>query len=354
MSDILKIHVHTDTPEAVFTYAGRWGRIETTKADDMRAQHRRLAHPERRPVGVVTDSSADLPDGVLDRNRIALVPLQVVFGDTTFRDRVELTPAEFYRRLHQAVELPTTSQPTPEDFVRVLRDAREEADEVVAVLLSASLSGTFGSAQTAVRTAGLSGVHLVDSRSASLGLGMLALRAAELADAGGKGREIARELERVRGQSGMLLTVDRFDNLQRSGRVSRGKAWIGGMLDVKPILSLDAAGQVVPADRVRGRDQVMPRVLELLELRLRPRPEAVRLGVAHAEAPEVAERVRAALVAAYQPRDCFVTLATGVLGTHVGAGAWAIFYRVEDGSPSLPIAGAGAEGRLVMQEQDGQ
>ena len=331
MSDILKIHVHTDTPEAVFTYAGRWGRIETTKADDMRAQHRRLAHPDRRPVGVVTDSSADLPDGVLDRHRIALVPLQVVFGDTTFRDRVELTPKEFYRRLHQAVELPTTSQPTPDDFVRVLRDAREEADEVVAVLLSASLSGTFGSAQAAVRNAGLSGVHLVDSRSASLGLGMLALRAAELADAGWKGREIARELERVRGQSGMLLTVDRFDNLLRSGRVSRGKAWIGGLLDVKPILSLDAAGQIVPTDRVRGRDQVVARVLELLEQRLTPRPEVVRFGVAHAEAPEMAERVRAALVSAHRPRDCFVTLATGVLGAHVGAGAWAVFYQVEDG-----------------------
>jgi DegV family protein with EDD domain len=243
---------------------------------------------------------------------------------------VELTPAEFYRRLRQASELPTTSQPTPDDFVRVLRDAREEADEVVAVLLSASLSGTFGSAQAAVRAGGLSGVHLVDSRSASLGLGMLALRAAELAEAGWKGAEIARELERVRGQSGMLLTVDRFDNLLRSGRVSRGKAWIAGMLDVKPILSFDAAGQVVPAERVRGRDQVVARVLELLASRLTPRPRAVRFGVAHAEAPEMAERVRAALVARYRPRDCFVTLATGVLGTHVGTGAWAVFYQVED------------------------
>ena len=105
-ADILKIHVHTDAPEAVFSYATRWGRVETTKADDMRAQHRRLAHPERRPVAVVTDSSADLADSVLDRHRIALVPLQVVFGDETFRDRVELRPEEFYRRLAAARELP--------------------------------------------------------------------------------------------------------------------------------------------------------------------------------------------------------------------------------------------------------
>jgi fatty acid-binding protein DegV len=114
------------------------------------------------------------------------------------------------------------------------------------------------------------------------------------------------------------------------------------MLDVRPILSLDAEGRVVPVDRVRGREQLVPRVLSLLERRLTPRPRAVRFGVVHAEAPEVAERVRTALVAAYAPRDCFVALATGVLGTHVGLGAWAIFYQVEDG-PAGGSAGAVAE-----------
>ena len=355
MADILKIHVHTDTPEAVFSYATRWGRVETTKADDMRAQHRRLAHPDRRAVAVVTDSSADLADSVLDRHHIAIVPLQVVFGDETFRDRIELKPEEFYRRLQAARELPTTSQPTPADFVRVLRDARSEADEVVGVLLSSNLSGTYASAQVAVRAAGISGARLVDSRSASLGVGMLALRGAELAEAGWSGGDIAEELERVRGQSGMLLTVDRYDNLLRSGRVSRGKAWIAGMLDVKPILSLDPEGRVVPVDRVRGRDQLVPRVLALLERRLTPRPAVVRFGVVHTGAPDVAERVRTALVAAYRPRDCFVTLATGVLGTHVGAGAWAIFYQVEDGTPArLDGRPAGGEGSNDMQGRNGR
>jgi hypothetical protein len=347
--DILKIHVHTDTPEAVFTYAARWGRVDATKADDMRAQHRRLAHGNRRPVAVVTDSSADLADPVLDRHHITVVPLQVVFGDETFRDRIDLKPEEFYRRLRASRELPTTSQPAPADFVRILRDARAEADEVVAVLLAASLSGTFASAQAAVRAAGLSGVHLVDSRSASLGVGMLALRAAELAESGWPAPAVARELERVRGQSGMLLTVDRYDNLLRSGRVSRGKAWLGSMLDVKPVLSLDAEGRVVPVDRVRGREQLIPRVLALLERRLTPRPAVVRFGVVHTNAVEVAERVRIALVAAYRPRDCFLTLATGVLGTHVGEGAWAIFYQVEDGTPArLDAEPAGIEGSTPM------
>lgn len=337
--DILKIHVHTDTPDAVFACAGRWGRVETTKAEDMRAQHRRLAHDDRRAVAVVTDSSADLPDTVLDPHRISFVPLQVLWGDETFRDRVELRPDEFYRRLRTSKLLPTTSQPTPADFVRAFRDARAEAHEVIVVLLASALSGTFQSGAAARKASLLDGIHLVDSRSASLGVGLLALLAAELAEGGWATDDIVSELERVRDRSGMFLTVDRYDHLIRSGRVSRGKAWLGGMLDVRPILSLDAAGRVVPCDRVRGRENVLPRVLSLLDQRLSPRPQSVRFGVVHADAPEAAERVRLALIAAYGPRDCFVSLATGVLGTHVGPGAWAVFYQVENGG-ARPAAGS--------------
>lgn len=338
VADILKVHVHTDTPEAVFTYAGRWGNLTFTKADDMRAQHRALSHPDRRPVAVVTDTSADLPDAVLDRHHIALVPLQILFGDAVYQDRVGIRPEEFYRRLAVAKELPTTSQPSPAAFVRVFRSALQEADEVVAVLLGSGLSGTYQAAQAAIRAAGLSRVTLVDSQSASFGLGMLALRAAELAESGWNAEAIAAELLRVRHQSGLLLTVDTYHNLIRSGRVSRGKAWLAGMLDVKPILSLDTSGRVVPVDRVRGSEAVVARMLALVERSLTPRPLAVRFGVTHVEAPEIAERVRTALIAAYRPRDCFVALATGVVGTHLGTGAWGICWQVEDGTPSGPQA----------------
>ena len=334
VSDILKIHVHTDTPDAVFTYVARWGQVVQTKADDMRAQHRKLAHPERRAVAVVCDSSADLADAILDRHHIALVPLQVIFGDQVFRDRLELKPEEFYRRLRVARELPTTSQPTPGEFVRAFRNARDEANEAVVLLVSGSLSGTFQSANAALKASGIDGVHLFDTRSASLGLGLLGLRASELAESGWRAAEIVKELGRIRQQSGMFMSVDTYDNLIRSGRVSRGKAWLGGLLDVKPILTLTEDGRVAPADRVRGRENVVPRVLSLLEKRLTPRPAAIRFGIAHADAPEEAERLRNALVAAYNPKDVFVSLVTGVIGTHVGFGAWAVFYQVEDGSPA--------------------
>lgn len=329
--DVLKIHVHTDEPNAVITYAERWGTIENTKAEDMRQQHRRLSHATRRAVGVVADSSADLSDTLLDRHGIALVPLQVIFGNETFRDRVELTPAEFYRRLRTSPKMPTTSQPAPAEFVHVLRDARAEADEVVTVLLSSALSGTFQSAQAAVRAAGLEGIHLFDSRSASLGLGLLALRAAELAESGWPAPQIVSELGRIRDRSGLLLTVDQFDYLLRSGRVGRGKAWLAGKLDIKPILGLDQQGAVVPVDRVRGRVNVLPRMVELLKERLTPRPKRLRFGVMHVDDPEVAEEVRRALVSEFAPHDCLVSPATPALATHVGPGAWAVCYQVEDG-----------------------
>jgi DegV family protein with EDD domain len=333
--DILKIHVHTDTPEAVFTYAARWGRVDTAKAQDMRLQHRQLGHTARRPVAIVTDSSADLSDELLDRHHIAMVPLQVVFGQRTFRDRIELKPGEFYRRLRSSVELPTTSQPVPADFIQAFRNAAQEAEGVVGVLLGSNLSGTFNAAQSAVRSAGLGTVALVDSRSASLGVGLLALRAAELAESGWEAGRIVEELGRVRARSGMLLTVERYDNLLRSGRISRSKAWLAGMLDVKPILSFDADGKVVPLERVRGREQVEARMVALLDQRLTPRPRSVRFGIAHADAPEVAERVRKILVDRFHPRDCLVSLATGVLGAHVGPGAWGVFYQVDDATDSV-------------------
>ena len=128
MGDILHAHVHTNTPDAVFTYVSRWGILEKTKAEDMRAQHRGLQHGVQRQVAIVTDSASDLPDAVLDRHGISLVPLQVIFGNEVLLDRVELKPEEFYRRMRTSAQLPTTSQPTVADFVRVFREARHEAE----------------------------------------------------------------------------------------------------------------------------------------------------------------------------------------------------------------------------------
>ncbi|MDH3496532.1 MAG: DegV family EDD domain-containing protein [Gemmatimonadota bacterium] len=330
-SDLLKVHVHTNTPDEVYALAGGWGVIETQKADDMREQHRAL-HERARAIAIVVDSSCDLPDEVLDRHGIVMVPIQVIEGEKTYLDRVGIDRGELYRRM-QGGTIFTTSQPTPAAFIQGYEDALSAAPAVLAILLAKSLSGTFASGQAAAKALGAP-ITLVDSRSASLGLGLLALRGAELADEGWTVDAIAAELQRIRDQSGGFFTVDTFENLLRSGRVGRGRAWIGTLLDVKPILEVGPDGRVLPLDKVRGREALIPRVLRHLEKRLTPRPARLRLGIVHAHAPDIAQRLQADLETRFAPRDCFVSDVTAALGVHTGPGAWGIFYQIEDPAPS--------------------
>ena len=306
----------------------------------MREQHRLLTTAGRR-VAIVCDSACDLPDAVLDRYGIALVPLQVLFGDEVFLDRVELAPAEFYRRLRAAARRRPPASPHRRSSPRRSSTAAPRPRPSSRCVLSSALSGTYANAEAARRSFAAGGVHLVDSRSASFGVGLLALRGAELAEAGWDAAAIARELERVRGQSGMFLTVDTLAYLLRSGRVSRMQSWLGGLLDMKPILSLDGDGKVVAAARVRGQAALLGRVCRLLDRKLPPGRQRLRFGVAHADAPELAEQVRGVLAERYHPLEVLVSPATGVLAAHVGPGAWGVFYQVEDGTPQGNLSASG-------------
>jgi DegV family protein with EDD domain len=347
-ADLLRVHLHLDDPEPLYALAETWGEVLTRKAEDMRTQHRMLA-VERRPVAVVTDTACDLPDSLLDRYGIALVPLQLMFGDEVYQDRFGLDPRAFYKRLRKIGKSgvhPTTSQPTVQTFHDVFSHARAEADAVVAVILSAGLSGTFANAEAARRSLRAGGVTLVDSRGASLSQGLLALRAAELAAEGWAPDAIAAELSRVRSQSGLFFTVDTLDNLIRSGRVSRARGWLAGLLDLKPILSLDQDGRIAPVDRVRGRAALLPRILELLDEALPARRERLRLGVVHADVPKVADDVRRALETRYRPLDLLVSTVTPVIAAHAGPGAWGVAWQVEDGAPAVPAGNKPLAGAL--------
>ncbi|OGU03928.1 MAG: hypothetical protein A2W29_10405 [Gemmatimonadetes bacterium RBG_16_66_8] len=325
---LLKVHIHTDRPDRVFEVAGQWGVLQATKAEDMREQHRRLGEASQR-VAVVVDSSCDLPDALVDRHGIIMVPLQVLDNGTPRLDRVEIDGPTIYARMRRGEQF-STSQPTPGAFIQAFQDALSEAPEAVAIMLSGTLSGTYASAQAAARRSGLAGITVVDSRSVTLGLGMLALAAAEMAAAGRPASEIAPAIERIRDRSGGFFTVDTFENLIRSGRVGRARAFLAGMFDLRPILELDREGRVQPVDRVRGRAHLVPRVLQHLEARLTPRPARVRFGIVHADAGAVALTLRDELMQRFDPVDCLVEPVTAALGVHVGPGAWAVFYQIED------------------------
>ena len=329
--DLLKAHVHTDAPEAVFQLAGTWGTLESTKADDMRAQHQALQ--PRRPVALITDTACDLPDELVLQYDIGLVPMQLIVDEHAYRDRLELSAAEFFSRMRAGLDA-STSQPAPQAFADGYQDAARAGDHVIAVTVSSALSGTHANAVAAAKRFDATGSRLsvVDSRSASLGQGLMVLRGVELAAAGWQPGAIVRELERVRAQSGGFFTVDNFERLVRSGRLGRGRAWLGTKLNLKPVMSLTIEGRIAPVARARGRDGTRKRLLELLDRALTPRPKALRLAVAHGDIPEFADTLRAELVARYRPVQCLVTPITPVIAAHAGIGAWGVFYQNEDGT----------------------
>jgi uncharacterized protein len=328
---LLKIHIHTDDPEAVFAYLRGVGRLEAHKAEDMVAQHAAVVEGRgtvRRAVAVVTDSACDLPESVRRAHGIHVVPLSLVYEDRVLRDGIDIDSDTFIERLRRG-EHPTTSQPPPAAFYDAYARAEAEAESLIVIPISAALSGTFASAQTAANQRGRPGTFLVDSRAASLCQGLLVLKAAELAEAGMDPAEIVREVSRIRDQSGILFTLDTFDRLMASGRVSRGKGWLAGVLRIKPILGLDPNGAIRPEAKVRGADALLPKVLDLLAERLGAARQ-FRLGVVHVDASAMAERVRSALLERFGARDILVSPATPVLATHIGRDAWAVAYMVEN------------------------
>ena len=327
--DLLKAHVHTDTPDRVFELGRGWGTVEYTKAEDMRAQHQALV--DKRAVAFVADTACDLPDSAVFEKQIGLVPMQLVVGDRVYRDRLELSAPEFFTRLRTG-QSATTSQPTRQSFVEVYQDALRVAEKVVVVTVSKPLSGTYANAEAAAKEVAPDRISLVDSRSASLGEGMLVLRGLELAAQGMPPEEIAAELARVRTQSSGFFTVDNLDRLIKSGRISRLAGWLGTRLNVKPILTLTPEGVVDPAGRARGREAARTKVLALLDRALAGKPRSLRLGVVHAGIHQFAETLRQELVRRYAPKEALVSPLTPVLAAHTGIGTWGVFYQIEDGT----------------------
>jgi DegV family protein with EDD domain len=341
---LLKVHLHTDEPEEVFDYLRGLGRLAAHKAEDMQVQHEAASRAAsghlklvRRPVVVVTDSAGDLPEDVVRQHGIPVVPLNLLFEESALRDGVDVSAAEFARRLREGAN-PTTSQPAPAAFREAYDRAAGDGNSIVVVTLAASLSGTHASADAAAkrwRAGAPEGespvpIHLVDSRGVSLLQGLLALRAAELGERGWTPERILPELERVRDRSGIFFTLESYDRLLASGRVGRGRALLGTLLDIKPILTLDREGRVEPAARVRGSRNVLPRMMELLEKALPADTARLKFGVIHVDAAETA----AAVVEALRQRfggthDVLVSPATPVIAAHTGPGTWGVVYQAE-------------------------
>ena len=335
--DVLKVHIHTDEPEEVFSYLKGLGDLVTHKAEDMGAQYDAVERASgshlalaRRPVGVLTDSAADLSEEIIRAHGIQVVPMMLVDGDDVYRDGVDMTGERFHKILASQEQLPTTSQPSPASFLEGFKRAAADAEQVVGVVLSSGLSGTYASAEAAAAQDSDLPIHLADSRGASLLQGLLVLKATELAEMATPADEIVKELTRIRDQSGIMFTIETFDRLLASGRVSRSKAFFGTLLNVKPILAIDREGKVVPRGTAIGRRRVTLALLDAVAEDMGRVPETVRFGIVHVGLPEIISEVRELLVARYGEVEILSAPITPVIATHIGIGAWGLAYMVED------------------------
>ena len=215
-------------------------------------------------IRIITDSSADFDSAVARRRSIDVVPMSIQFGDASFLSGRTLSNEVFYKLLQEKKENPTTSQPTPEAFLRLFQQAREAGDQVVAVVLSGALSGTLQSAVIAKELCQYEPIYLVDSRSASAGIQILVNYACKLRDSGLPAAGIAEEVERLKDQVRVFAVVDTLEYLRRGGRLTGIQAGLGAVTRLKPVIAV-RDGVVAIAHRSFGMAAAVKHLLKLLE-----------------------------------------------------------------------------------------
>jgi DegV family protein with EDD domain len=273
-------------------------------------------------TAIVLDSTADFPEAPERFPNWRVVPLYVLFGDESYRDYLDLTPEKFYTRLRTAEQLPTTSQPTPGDFLTTYEEV-SGYERIYSLHLSAALSGTYQSARTAAAELG-DKVRVVDSESASAAIAMLGLAIQRRLDRGTTDDEIDALIGRFKEDAGLIFTVDTLEFLRRGGRIGRASAWAGQLLHVKPILTIER--EVIPLKRVRGNQRAMQEFVSAFTSSTED-TSTLKVGIAHADAPERAEQLKK-MVHAERPHAEveIVTTLGAVVGAHAGPGTVGFFW----------------------------
>jgi len=268
-------------------------------------------------VAIITDSTCDIPAGLVEEYGIIVVPLYVVWGEEELLDGRDIDNPTFYARLPGDPIHPKTSQPTPADFVEVIRGT--EAREVVVITISRELSGTYASAHQAQEAVDVP-VHIVDSYSLSMGLGWQVLAAARARERGGGVERIIAAADRVRERMSLLLTVDTLEYLHRGGRIGGAAKLLGSVIQLKPLLGINhATGTLEAVEKIHTRGKALRRVVEETFQRVDP-GKPMRVAIVHAAAPEDAQGLLEEVERQYEPLEVIVTEITPVLGVHGGPG----------------------------------
>lgn len=272
-------------------------------------------------VQVVTDSLADIPPDVLRELGITIVPCVVRFGNVEYRDRVDLAPSEFYRKLTTASVLPTTAAPSCSVFEETFRRLAERTDQILAIHTIASLTGIYNASRIAASEFPGIRIELIDSKQVSMALGWLAIVAARAAREGKSITEIKALVEDAMNRVHIVAMLDTLEYAQRGGRLGKGAALLGALLNVKPLLSA-SQGEIIPVGSARTHKRALERLVEMVV----SSGVVQELAVVHANAIESAERLRQMLAEIYPAKRILLSETGPVLGTHTGPGAVGIAW----------------------------
>lgn len=286
-----------------------------------RLRHRRLsAGGDVAKVRIVTDSTADMDDGDVERLGISVVPLNVHWNEKTYRDKVDLTIDEFYQKLREEKGAPRTSQPSVGQFEELYRELLAEADSIVSIHISSKISGTCNAAQVAAQHVAPERIAVVDSRILCYSLGVLATRTAQIAQGGASLPECVAYAEALVPRLRLFAAADTLEYLRRGGRLTRAQAFAGTLLSIKPLIQL-VDGEIIPAERVRTRAAAIKKMAELV-IGLGSLEEA---AVLYADDPEPAEQLYRMLRGAYPELPIRRGRTGAVVGAHNGPGLYGVY-----------------------------
>jgi DegV family protein with EDD domain len=268
---------------------------------------------------IVTDSTADLSEAQVNRYGIKVVPINVVFGSESFADGVDLNADQFYQKLTTSTELPKTSQPSPEAFRQVYDEIGDKQDIIFSIHISGKLSGTLNSADLASKMVKTK-VITIDTKTASQGIGLSVLIAAEAARRGMSEDEIISLTNLSISQTFSVFAVNTLEYLQRNGRIGKAASMIGSLLQIRPILYADPEGMVAPYDKIRGRSQIIPSLVSAARKNVSPE-KPVNLSVVHTWNEQGAKELLAELKKQYVIVDLHIGMVGPAIGAHIGPGA---------------------------------
>jgi DegV family protein with EDD domain len=275
-------------------------------------------------VVIVTDSTVNLPQALIDQYAIPVMPQMLIWDSKTYRDLIDIQPLEFYQRLANSKTMPTTSQASPADFKAIYHSLLEQGCDILTILISSKLSGTCQSAEQAKLEFPGAPIEIIDSEAASLALGWQVLTTARAATAGASFADCVAVAHKARQNSGVFFVVDTLEFLHRGGRIGGGARFLGTALNLKPILEL-RAGRIEPIERVRTQRKAFTRLLELLSERLSGK-QPIRLGILDANNHEAAQYLREQVEKIFHPEEIMQNTVNPVIGAHTGPGTVGIAF----------------------------